>query len=138
MKEPLRYSVVNLERGTVNHVTDCRGMQELPARPQSLACDFCNRQADRLWCRQVRPVGVEIVPKMRLVHTGGPWNACVFCNPLVQDRDAVALVARAQIVNPPVACMPPQYLARLYDALFDATDGPPVEWAAGDVFPVHT
>lgn len=137
MSEPKRYTRLYPTSRTIEHVLDYRGTQELPERPLSLQCDFCNRHSDRLWCRNVRPFSVEMWPRLRMEYQGGDWCACVFCNPMVDARDTPLLLARISIVNEEARGVPVSGFERLYNAVFDAMEGAPaVLWNAGEVWPV--
>jgi hypothetical protein len=140
VKDAKRYTVFDFAKMTKTEVLDYRGTQELPARPQILACDFCERPSDRLWCRRVAPFSAEMWSGREMVFTGGFWNACVFCNPVVEVKDIAALVARVTIVSPSWTAIPPtdaaKGLERLYVVVFKGMAEASVEWHAGDVFPV--
>jgi len=134
MTETKRYIVVDPAKQEVTRFDDYRGQQHHPKRPLLLECDFCGRMADRLWCTPVRAFGYEMAPRRRVVYDGGHWCACVFCKPLLAD--ATALLARVTIVNPATRAMPASALQGMWAVVSDATEGPAVEWNAGDVWPV--
>ncbi len=97
-----------------------------------MKCDFCSHDVDRLWCWKVRPVCALMDAKHRMQYEGGAWRACVYCRPLVEDRDAIALAARVAIILRLPAEMP---LERLYTVVFAAIECELSQWAAGEVLP---
>ncbi len=139
MSEPKRYMVYDFERRETKSVIDYRGTQDdRPPRPATVKCDFCSRESDRLWCREVSPFVANMSQGREIIYDGGNWNACVFCNPMVEARDMAPLIARVKIIDPDCAKVPTAALEALYGAVFEHTLlGPVIEWHAGDMFPVR-
>ena len=110
---------------------DYRGSQPIPERPLLMNCDFCGAEVDRLWGWPCRPHCV-VAERFRLTSpSDGAWWACVFCNPLVRDRDLEALIARVCCRQPD---LPLPMVRVVYPVVFAVIDGEPVTWAAGELW----
>jgi hypothetical protein len=156
MPEPKRYDEITVmpDRIDVNHVHDYRGSQNNPVRPAELECDYCCTKVRVLWCRYVRPFGVQSFPRTHpggmagsVSFDGGTWNACVACEPFVEQattgrRSESGSAGQRAVVELAVQASRRtrteiSYFGGIYCALFDAMPaGAPVVWRSGDVFPV--
>lgn len=130
-----KFSIETTDR-SINIIADYRKSIPTTLYPLSILCDFCGRDSDRLWCRKVRPVCLETAPRHRMIYDGGHWNACVYCEPMVKERDIPLLVARILSIKREFSEMPRQFFDRMYAVIFAAmADGGPVLWMAGEKWP---
>ena len=131
LPEPKRTLEID-SHGHVQQRLDYRGSDPVPRRPLRVKCDFCSSEVDRLCCRRVRPVCVEPDRGKRMEYCGGHWCACVFCEPLVRDRDLDSLVARVSILNKYVAGVPSWCLVQMWDGVLAALEDDKVRmWESG-------
>lgn len=136
--EPRRSQILDPATGRVFDVYDFRNSQTRPKRPATLACDFCNRSVDRLYCRPTRPFCAFVQGALLRASDfdGGTWNACDHCRPLVDARDAPGLVrAAARRLRMDAGLC--EFLRVLYETAFAARieDQPELVWRSGDEFP---
>lgn len=108
---------------------DFRGTQVCEEPPLSFLCDYCNSDVDRVWFRLCRAFGVEPVRGKSMQCERAYWGACVYCRPLVNDRDWKTTAARAAILTG----MDPDFVKGLHRAVFDCIDWTDPErfWESG-------
>lgn len=100
-----------------------------PELPAHVVCDFCLQQVERMWTR--RHAGFCMLNPRR-EYQAGWWCYCVFCKPLVDERDTGTLVARVLTLNP---MFDPTDVRAVYDALFDCYYGDVQYWESGRPLP---
>ena len=124
-------TVERLPSGKIDVRDDWGLPEDIPARPQEMACDCCLAMTDRHWYWPHRGFCLRCSDHSRITIGAGEWCVCVFCRPLFEQMDLQALVARVVTLNPQIVTAD---LAALYRAVFLARFGEPQYWEAGQAY----
>lgn len=110
-------TVTRLPSGKIDVRDDWGIPDDLPNRPEMMACDCCLTMADRHWYWSHRGFSIRTSDGSSFSFDAGEWAVCVYCRPLFERAQLEALVARVVTLNPVISAA---NLRQLYGVLFEA------------------